>query len=404
MSEGFLPYGRHWIDEADIEAVAECLRGDWLTTGPRVKAFEDAFAEAVGAKFAVVCANGTAALHMAALAADVGAADVCVAPTMSFLASANGMRYAGARIVFADADPNTGLITPETFRDALDRAGAKVKMAVVVHLNGAPVDLAEIARLAAERGIVLVEDACHALGGTHPGADNAQHPIGSCVHSAMTVFSLHPVKTITMGEGGVVTTNDAALYDRLCRLRGHGMVRDADSFENAELAFAADGTANPWYYEMIELGYNYRAPDFACALAHSQLSKLPMFAERRAALREIYDRELRDLGDLLRPVTQSMEPSTQPVLHLYPVLIDFEALARDRASVMNALRAKGVGTQVHYIPIHRQPYYAKLSGVDLPGADAYYARALSLPYYPLMEPADAARAAAALKDVLGLNA
>lgn len=404
MSEGVLPYGRHWIDEADIEAVAECLRGDWLTTGPRVKAFEDAFAETVGAKYAVVCANGTAALHLAALAADVGGEDVCVAPTMSFLASANGIRYSGARIVFADADPGTGLVTPETFREALDRAGAKVKMAVVVHLNGAPVDMPEISRLADERGIVLVEDACHALGGTHLGSDGAQHAIGSCRHSAMTVFSLHPVKTITMGEGGVVTTNDAALYERLCLLRGHGMMRDADSFQNGDLAFAEDGTANPWYYEMVELGYNYRASDFACALAHSQLSKLPMFAERREALREVYDRELGDLGELLRPVTQSMAQTNRPVLHLYPVSIDFEALGRDRASVMNSLRAKGVGTQVHYIPIHRQPYYAALSSVDLPGADAYYAKALSLPYYPLMEPADALRVSTALKDVLGLNA
>jgi UDP-4-amino-4,6-dideoxy-N-acetyl-beta-L-altrosamine transaminase len=402
MEQPFLPYGRHWIDEDDIVAVAECLRSDWLTTGPRVEAFETAFAEAVGARHAVVCANGTAALHLAALAADVGPEDAGVAPTMSFLASANGMRYTGAEIVFADADPRTGLVTPRTFLEAVERAGRPVKMAVVVHLNGQPVDMVEIGRLAAERGIVLVEDACHALGSRYRSEDGSMVPVGACRHSTMTVFSLHPVKTITMGEGGVVTTSDKSLYDRLRRLRGHGMVRDAADFANADMAFAASGEANPWYYEMPELGYNFRAPDFACALAHSQLKKLPFFAERRSVLKDEYDEAFGEAGDLLRPLPISAD--TDPVLHLYPVHIDFAALGKDRARVMGELRGRGVGTQVHYIPIHRQPYYARLNGkADLPGADAYYRGVLSLPYYPLMEREDARRVAAAVKGVLGLN-
>ncbi|WP_144223215.1 UDP-4-amino-4,6-dideoxy-N-acetyl-beta-L-altrosamine transaminase [Mesorhizobium amorphae] len=402
MSESFLPYGRHWIDEDDIAAVAECLRGDWLTTGPAVEAFEAAFAEVVGARYAVVVSNGTVALHLAALAANVGANDVGIAPTMSFLASANGMRYTGAEIVFADADPKTGLITPVTFRAAIARAGKPVKMAVVVHLNGNPVDMLEIAGIAAQHNIVLVEDACHALGTTYRDENGAAVKVGACHHSAMTVFSLHPVKTITMGEGGVVTTSDPALYERLKLLRSHGIVRAPGKFLDKDLAFARAGDANPWYYEMQELGFNYRAPDFACVLAHSQLKKLSMFAERRAQLKQIYDRHFGDVGDLVEPLR--IEASVEPVLHLYPLLIDFAALGKERARVMADLRERGVGTQVHYIPIHHQPYYVEQSGaVDLPGADAYYAKALSIPYYPLMTDQDAERVAKTIKSVLGIN-
>lgn len=403
MAADFLPYGRHWIDDADIEAVARCLRGDWLTTGPAVESFERAFAQKVGARYAVVCANGTVALHLAAMAADVGAGDVGIAPTMSFLASANGMRYTGADIVFADCDPATGLVTPDTFVAALDRAAGPVKMAVVVHLNGLAADIVEIGRISMERGIVLVEDACHALGSRYLGRDGEMKLVGSCTDSAMTVFSLHPVKTITMGEGGVVTTNDKALYDRLRRLRSHGMVREAAEFENGDLAFDASGEANPWYYEMQELGYNFRVPDFACALAESQLSRLDLFAERRAAVKAVYDGAFGDAGELVR--TLPVDATADAVLHLYPLLIDFAALGRERARVMRELKARGVGTQVHYIPIHRQPYYVRLYGArDMAGADAYYAKALSIPFFAKMDELDAWRVVGAVREVVGLNA
>lgn len=402
MSESFLPYGRHWIDEDDIAAVAECLRGDWLTTGPAVEAFEAAFSEVVGARYAVVVSNGTVALHLAALAAQVGANDIGIAPTMSFLASANGMRYTGAQIVFADADPGTGLVTPETFQAAIKRAARQVKMAVVVHLNGNPVDMPEIARIADEHDIVLVEDACHALGTIYRDESGVAVKVGACRHSAMTVFSLHPVKTITMGEGGVVTTNNPILYERLKLLRSHGMVRTPEKIVNSDLGFARSGDVNPWYYEMQELGFNYRAPDFTCVLAHSQLKKLSLFAERRAQLKEIYDRYFGDIGELVKPLR--VEASAEPVLHLYPLLIDFGALGKERARVMVDLRERGIGTQVHYIPIHRQPYYVEQSGVvDLPGADSYYTRALSIPYYPLMSDHDAERVAIGIRSVLSIN-
>ncbi|MFE0013683.1 UDP-4-amino-4,6-dideoxy-N-acetyl-beta-L-altrosamine transaminase [Mesorhizobium sp. NPDC059054] len=402
MSENFLPYGRHWIDEDDIAAVAECLRGDWLTTGPAVEVFEAAFAEVVGARYAVVVSNGTVALHLAALAAHVGAGDIGIAPTMSFLASANGMHYTGAEIVFADADPRTGLITPATFQAAIEQAAKPVKMAVVVHLNGNAVNMPEIARIAAEHNIILVEDACHALGTTYRDGGGAVVKVGASRHSAMTVFSLHPVKTITMGEGGVITTSDPLLYERLKLLRSHGMLKASEKFLNKDLAFAHTGEANPWYYEMQELGFNYRASDFACVLAHSQLRKLSTFAERRAQLKDIYDLQFGDIGDLVEPLR--IEASIEPVLHLYPLLIDFAAIGKERASVMSELREHGIGTQVHYIPIHRQPYYVEQSGAfDLPGADAYYAKALSIPYYPLMTDLDAERVARTIKRVLGIN-
>jgi UDP-4-amino-4,6-dideoxy-N-acetyl-beta-L-altrosamine transaminase len=399
MADDFLPYGRHWIDENDIAAVAASLRGDWLTTGPAVEAFELAFAETVGSRYAVVVANGTAALHLAALAARLGPGDLGIAPTMSFLASANGMRYTGADILFADADPGTGLVTPETFSASIATAQRPVKMAVVVHLNGNPVAMPEIARIAAEHDIVLVEDACHALGTRYRDEYGEMVRVGECRHSAMAVFSLHPVKTITMGEGGVVTTQDPLLYERLKLLRSHGMVKAHGQFVDRQAAFSDNENANPWYYEMQELGFNYRAPDFACALALSQLGKLAKFAERRARLKAFYDESFAGLRHLARPVPPP--PHGEPVLHLYPLLIDFAAVGKDRARVMGELRELGVGTQVHYIPVHRQPYYVRHCGRrHLPGADAYYDRVLSIPYYPLMSDADARRVVEAVRQVL----
>ncbi|THF55657.1 UDP-4-amino-4,6-dideoxy-N-acetyl-beta-L-altrosamine transaminase [Ollibium composti] len=399
MSDKFIPYGRHWIDEDDVAAVAESLRSDWLTTGPAAEAFETAFAQAVGARHAVVVANGTVALHLAALVTHVGTEDLGIAPTMSFLASANGMRYTGAGILFADADPDTGLVTPETFRAAIARATRPVKMAVVVHLNGNPVAMPEIARIAAEHGIVLVEDACHALGTSYRDEHGTMVKVGACRHSTMTVFSLHPVKTITMGEGGVITTQDPVVYERLKRLRSHGVVKAPEQIVDHELAFSGNESMNPWYYEMQELGFNYRVSDFACMLAHSQLKKLPRFAERRVWLKAFYDKSFAGLSNLVTPVPAA--PYGEPILHLYPLLIDFATLGRDRARVMAELRALGIGTQVHYIPVHRQPYYVRHNGiVELPGADAYYARALSIPYYPLLTDQDAERVVDAVRQVL----
>jgi UDP-4-amino-4,6-dideoxy-N-acetyl-beta-L-altrosamine transaminase len=389
----FLPYGRQLIEDDDIAAVAEVLRSDVLTTGPAVAAFEGDLAAAVGAAHAVACANGTAALHLTALALGLGPGDRVVVPAVTFVATANAARFVGAEVVFADVDPATGLMTPATLAEAMARAGGPVKAAYPVHLNGQTVDIAALAQ--ACPGLALVEDACHALG-SRTGAG----PTGNGAHSAMTVFSFHPVKTVCMGEGGAVTTNDPTLAALVAKLRGHGISREAGAFRHPDEAFAASGEANPWYYEMQELGFNYRVPDVLCALGRSQLAKLPRFAAARRSLAARYDRLLEPLAPRVRPIAKV--PGCEPVLHLYVVKIDFAAAGLSRAEVMTGLRARGIGSQVHYLPVNRQPYYVERYGQQsLPGADAYYAGCLSLPLFPGMAEDDPDRVVEALSEILG---
>jgi UDP-4-amino-4,6-dideoxy-N-acetyl-beta-L-altrosamine transaminase len=401
MTEPFLPYGKHCVDEVDVAAVSAVLRGDWLTTGPQVEAFEAALAKAVGAKFAVACNSGTAALHLAAMALGLGKDDRVIVPTLTFLASANGPRFTGAEIVFADVDPDTALLTPETLEAAFKRASGRVRGVIPVHMNGQACDMPALAQVATAHGAVLVEDACHALAGTHKN-NGGWSPVGACTNSAMACFSFHPVKTIAMGEGGAVTTNDPALDERLRRLRNHGMIRDDSRFVLREQAFDDSGKANPWYYEMAEPGLNYRASDINCALGLSQLQKLDMFAKKRRILAAAYDTRFAVFPASVRPVPRVAY--CDPVFHLYALLIEWRRLTNaERAHVMRALAAKGIGTQVHYLPVHRQPYYQNRYGAqDLRGADEYYRRALSIPFYPAMTEADVDRVVATLADVLGL--
>lgn len=394
----FLPYGRQAIDEDDIAAVAEALRGDLLTTGPTVAAFERDLGDAVGAEFAVVCSNGTAALHLAALALGLGPRDAVIVPAITFLATANMARYVGAEVVFADVDPATGLMGAAEAEAALARVpNALAARAVApVHLAGQCADPTGIRALAERHGLHVIEDACHALGSTY---DNGT-AVGAAAHADLAVFSFHPVKTIAMGEGGAITGNDPALGDRLRRLRGHGMTRAAADFVHSDLARSADAAVNPWYYEMHELGLNYRASDILCALGRSQLSKLGRFVERRRALAERYDQLLAPLAPTVQPLGRV--PGQRPAWHLYVVLIDFDAAGRDRATVMRTLAERGIGSQVHYIPVHWQPYYRDRYGaVDLPGAATYYRRCLSLPLYPGLADTDVDRVVSALATSLG---
>ena len=382
-----LPYGRQTIEEDDIAAVAQALRGDFLTTGPTVEAFETAFAQKVGAQHAVACSNGTAALHLAMLALEVQEGEVVIAPSITFLATANCARFVGAEVVFADVDPQTGLMTPDTLAEAMTRLdGRRLRAVLPVHLRGDTAELPALEAMAKSANAVLVEDAPHALGSSLKFGNSVQR-VGDCAHSAMATFSFHPVKTIATGEGGMVTTNDARLAERLRRLRSHGMIRPQDG--------------DPWWYEMPEIGFNYRLPDILCALGISQLAKLDAFAARRRALAARYEAALKPLAPL---VVQASRPDwSDPVLHLMVALIDFQAAGRTRREVVEALRARGVGTQVHYIPVHTQPYYRERYGErDLPGANAWYERCLSLPLYPGMADDDVDRVVAALADVLGL--
>lgn len=376
----FLPYGRQTIEDDDIAAVTEALRSDYLTTGPKVDEFETAFAEAVGVEHAVACNSGTAALHLALLALDVGPGHVCIAPSTTFLATANAARFCGADVVFTDVDPATGLMTAATLTDALGRADGKgeLKAVLPVHMAGRLVDMKTVGPIAAGAGAAVVADSCHALGSI---SETDETP---AQQADMACYSFHPVKTLTTAEGGMVTAQDTRTAARLKLFRSHGMVRSPN---------------DPAHYDMVELGFNYRIPDVLCALGLNQLGKLHRFVHRRQELAAAYDAKLAGLSPHL-----SLCPSGtgQPALHLYTVLIDFEALGKERHAVMEHLAARGIGTQVHYIPVHRQPYYAGLYGEQsLPGAEAWHAKTLSLPLYPGMADSDVDRVAEALAEALG---
>ena len=396
----FLPYGKQSIDDDDVAAVAAALRGDYLTTGPTVGQFEQAFAAYTDARYAVASNSGTAALHLACMALGLGPGDHVVVPSVTFLATANAPRFCGANVIFADVDAATGRMTPETLQQALERHPTiRPKAVMPVHLNGHCVDLAAIGALAESRGMAVIEDACHALGGTHQAGNGSRAKVGANAIGKLSCFSLHPVKTMTTGEGGVTTTNDPRLYQAMLLHRNHGMTRDPAAFTMKDQAFDATGAALPWYYEMQALGPNYRITDIACALGLSQLAKLDGFVQRRRNLTERYDRALIGLQPRLQLVPAQQGDAA--ALHLYVVLIDFAALGTTRAEAMAFLRNRGIGSQVHYLPVHRQPYYRQLYGsLDLPGADAYYERALSIPLYPDMTDHDADRVIDALRDLV----
>lgn len=395
MDPPFLPYGRHSIDEDDVDAVVAVLRSNWLTTGPLVAEFERSLAAAVGAAEAVVCSSATAALHLACSALRLGPGDAAIVPTITFLATANCVRFVGAEVVFADVDPKTGLLGAEQLDDALRRAdGLRPRVVIPVHLGGQACDMVQINQVARRAGLSVVEDACHALGSEYDARIGSR--VGDGRLAEMAVFSFHPVKTVAMGEGGAITTNDSALAQQLRLLRSHSMSHDPADFDSPDIAYDRHGRPNPWVYAMAELGYNYRASDLHCALGASQLKKLSEFGRRRRQLVAQYDAALADLGNIVRPVGRM--PGQKPVWHLYSVLIDFEAVGRSRSEVMSELRRRGIGTQVHYIPVHLQPYYRRRYGaLDLPGATSYYHRQLSLPLFPTMTSADVDRVVQALR-------
>ena len=400
MRQPFLPYGKPLIDDEDIAAVTRVLRSDMLTTGPEIPRLEEAFADAVGAAYAVACNSGTAALHLAAMCADLGQGTTAVVPSITFLATANAVRFTGADVVFADVDPDTGLMTPKNLTDALQRAESPVKAVFPVHLGGQTVDLSAIALICDRVGAVVIEDACHALGTEYEGRNRATAgTVGDCQSSFASTFSLHPVKTIAAGEGGVVTTNDKPMRDLMLRARNHGMSRE-EPFEQSDLAYGASGEPNPWYYEMFSPSFNYRLPDINAALASSQLHKLPHFVARRRELAERYDQALKAFAPLLTPVRRLED--CIPAWHLYQVLIDFERLPIDRSALMTRLRDLGIGTQVHYIPVHLQPYYAQQKPVHtLPGAISFYKRVLSLPLHVNMTDGDVDRVAQSIAQAIG---
>ena len=383
-----IPYGRQEVTQADIDAVDAVLRSDFLTQGPAVARFERALAGYCGAAHGVAVANATAALHIACLALDLGPGDWLWTSPNTFLASANCALYCGARVDFVDIDPRTYNMDPVALAARLEQAARDArlpKVVVPVHFAGQSCDMAAIGALGKRYGFRIVEDASHAVGGRYRGV-----PVGSCAFSDITVFSFHPVKIVTTGEGGAALTNDAALAQRLERLRSHGMTRDA-----ALMDAAPDG---PWYYQQVELGYNYRITDIQAALGCSQLARIDDYVQRRHRLAARYDELLAGLP----VIVPARSADAHSALHLYPIQVDVARCGRGRREVFDALRQAGIGVNVHYIPVHTQPYYRRMGfrPGDFPRAEAYYAQAISLPMFATLSDAQQDEVVAALRRAL----
>jgi len=365
-----IPYGRQSLDQADVDAVVAVLQSDWLTQGPTLERFEQAMASRCQADYAVAVCNATAALHIACLAAGLGPGDCLWTTPNTFLASANCGRYCGAQVDFVDIDPVTWNLDARALAVKLEdaeRAGTLPKVLVAVAFSGQSCDMSAIAPLARRYGFTVIEDASHAVGASYAG-----RPVGCGEFADMTVFSFHPVKIITSAEGGMVLTNRPEVAQRLQRLRSHGMTRDP-----AQMTEASHG---PWYYQQVELGFNYRMTDLQAALGLSQLNKLDSFVARRRELAARYHRLLSDL-----PVTlPGLQPGAESAWHLYVVRLQLDRIALNHRQVFEGLRAAGIGVNLHYIPVHLQPYYRDLGFAegDFPQAERYYTQAISLPMFP----------------------
>jgi perosamine synthetase len=357
----FLPYGRQSVNESDVQAMVEVLRSDWLTTGPKVGEFEEAFAARVGSAHAVSFSSGTAALHAAAYAAGLKPGDEAITTPMTFAATANCVLYQGATPVFADVSRDTLNLDPEQITKKIS---SKTRAILPVDYAGHPVDLSPILEMARRNKLIVIEDACHALGAEHGG-----RPVGSLAD--MSVFSFHPVKHITTGEGGMVTTNNPQYAETLRRFRNHGISSDGRQRQSA----------GEWHYEMVLLGFNYRLPDIVCALGIEQLKRLESNLARRREIAAQYTDAFRQISGVTPPTVRS---GVNPAWHLYPIRLDLDKLTVDRAQVFRALRAENIGVNVHYIPVHLHPYYRErfgYKGGEFPVAEDAYSRLLSLPMF-----------------------
>jgi len=363
-----LPYGRQSIDEEDIQAVVETLRSDWLTTGPKIPEFEEALAERVGARYAVSFSNGTAALHGAAFAAGIGTGDEAITTPLTFAATANCVLYQNGTPVFADVAPDNLNLDPERVRASVS---SRTKAVLPVDYAGHPADLEAMLKIAEQHGLAVIEDACHALGAEYKGKR-----VGSIAH--MTVFSFHPVKHLTTGEGGMVTTDNPAYADALRKFRNHGINSGARDRQQA----------GQWHYEMVLLGYNYRLTDIGCALGLSQLKKLDANLKWRREIAARYTAAFQEMAGVCAPAVRG---DALPAWHLYPLRLNLDQLSAGRAEIFRALRAENIGVNVHYIPVHLHPYYRERFGYrggEFPIAENAYESLISLPMFHGMSDAD----------------
>jgi UDP-4-amino-4,6-dideoxy-N-acetyl-beta-L-altrosamine transaminase len=370
-----IPYGRQFIDDSDIAEVVKVLKSDWITQGPKVREFEKALARYCGAKYAVAVSSGTAALHLACLVAGLKPGDEAITSPITFMATSNSVLYTGAKPVFADIDPETANID---LLEVKKKITANTKAILPIHFAGLPCDISAIDKIAKKNKLKIIEDACHALGAKYK-YNGKWVKVGSCVQSDMTVFSFHPVKSITTGEGGAITTNNKEYYEKLIMLRQHGITKDSSKFLNP---YHLSHNPDKWYHEMQLLGFNYRITDFQSALGISQLKKLDKFIERRREIAGIYNQAFKNNEFFDLPIEKDYTKSSW---HLYPIKLKDEYKDK-KALIFNKLRENGLGVQVHYIPVYLQSYYENLGYNKgfCPNAEDFYQKEISLPIYPAM--------------------
>jgi perosamine synthetase len=386
-----IPYATQSVDQSDVRAVQRVMESGRLTQGPMVDRFEEAFAKYCGAKYAVAVSSGTGGLHLAALAAGLGPGDEALTSPMTFAATSNSALYCGTTPRFADIERDTLGLDPKL---AVKNVHAATRALLPVHFAGQPCRLKPKSTFSRRKDFFIIEDAAHALG-AETQSGSRWKKIGSCENSDMAVFSFHPVKHITTGEGGMITTNRSDLYRKLRLLRTHGIEKEPSEFIKKE------HKNDPWYYEMKYLGFNYRITDIQCALGLSQLRRLDSFLKRRREIAGFYSKHLKNVEFLRIPKEVG---GTRSSHHLYVVRIDYKGLKKTRAQVMKVLQERGIGTQVHYVPVYRQPYYEnrfKVDPKDFPEAEAYYAEALSIPLYSDLKPTQAMKVVHTLRSVLG---
>ncbi len=389
-----IPYGRHYIDSKDIKEVVRVLKSGRITQGAKIREFEEKLASWCRAKYAVVVSSGTAGLHLACLAAGIKKNDEVLTSPLSFVASTNCILYCQASPVFCDIQQDTANIDPEQIKKKINK---RTKAIIPVHFAGYPCDMGQIQKNAKANNLIVIEDACHALGAQYK-ISNKWYKVGAAAHSDMAVVSFHPVKTITTGEGGAILTNNKQFYEKLLMLRHHGITKDSSRFMNKRAALSGK-----WYYEMQDLGFNYRITDFQCAFGLSQLKKINQFVKAREEISQIYNRAFKDLDDFIKvPIYESKDK--KHAWHLYILNLRLKNLAQGRKYIFNLLRSKGIGVQVHYLPIFLHPYYKlhyKVNQKDFPNTMKFFNSCLSLPIYPALKKEEQKFVICNLKNLIG---